>query len=96
MTNNYFAISLSWTQKWKTKTIRFLVTVRSLFYQNTSSARKKLKKKQQQQQKNKEITFTKKLWQTIVPGGGTDLFLTGYNLGTKNRSDKRFSMFYSP
>ena len=44
----------------------------------------------------KDITFTKKVWKTTVPGGNTDLFLTGHNSGTKNRSDERFSVFYSP
>ena len=44
--------------------MRLLGTVRSLFYQNTSSARKKTEKK-----KDKDITFTKKVWKTLVPGG---------------------------
>ena len=72
------------------------MTVRSLFYQNTSSARKKLKKKKQQQQQKKQGDyFYKEIMANYSSGGGTDLFSTGYNLGTKNRSDKRFSMFYS-
>ena len=98
MTNNYFAISLFWTQKWRTKTIRFLVTVRSLFYQNTSSARKKLKETTTKTTKKKQgdYFYKESMENYSSGGGGTDLFLTGYNLGTKNRSDKRFSLFYSP
>ena len=57
----------------KIETIRFLGTVKSLFYQNTSSARKKLKKNKTKQ--NKDITFTKKVWKTIVPGGGGDTLI---------------------
>ena len=54
------------------------------------SYKKSLKKK------TKDITFTKKVWKNEVPGGNTDLFLTGHNLGTKNSSDEQFSEFYSP
>ena len=74
--------------------MRFLGAVRSLFYQNSSSARKK-KNEKKKKIENKDITFTKKVWKPIVPEGNTVLFLTGHNSGTKNRSDERFSVFYS-
>ena len=70
----------------QTKTIRLLGTVRSLFYQNTSSARKKLKKKKRQGH-----YFYKESMKNFSSGGNTD-----FNPGTKKRSDERFSVFYSP
>ena len=67
----------------KIKTIRFLGAVRSLFYQNPA-------------QLEKGHYFYKESMENYSSGGGTDLFLTGHNSGTKNRSDERFSVFYSP
>ena len=69
----------------KIKTIRFLGPVTSLFYQNTSSTKKKTEKKAQGH------CFYKKSMENFSSGGNTD-----FNSGTKNRSDERFSVFYSP
>ena len=76
--------------------MRFLGTVRSFFFtKNTSSAKKTTTTTEKKN--SKDITFTKKVWKTIVPWGNTDLFLTGHNSETKkNRCGERFSVFYSP
>ena len=69
----------------KIKTIRFLGPVRSLFTKIPAQLKKKLKKKR------KGHYFYKKSMKNFSSGGNTD-----FNSGTKNRSDERFLVFYSP
>ena len=55
------------------KTVRFLGTVRSLFYQNTSSTRKIMKKQNKTKQKQKTRTLLlQRKYEKFSSGGNTD------------------------
>ena len=56
MTNNYCPGG----KNGKIKTIRVLGTLKSLFYQNTSSTRKKLKKKTKKNKKTRTLLLQRK------------------------------------
>ena len=68
----------------KIKTIRFLGPVRSLFTKIPAQLKKKLKKKTR-------TLFLQKSMKNFSSGEDND-----FNSGTKNRSDERFLVFYSP
>ena len=70
----------------KIKTIRFLGPVRSLFTKIPAQLKKKLKKK-----KKTRTLFLQKSMKNFSSGENND-----FNSGTKNRSDERFLVFYSP
>ena len=72
MTNNYCPRG----KNGKIKTIRVLGTLKSLFYQNTSSTRKKLKKKNEKKKQKQGLYFYKESMRNFSFGGNTDLFLT--------------------